>query len=67
MKSLATDINHTVGNSLFAIETNLGPLQNRIQRNDHLGCLEILCEIQASLEKAKEALHKWAESQNESL
>ncbi len=67
MKSLTTDINHMVGNALFAIETNLLPLQARIQRNDHLGSLEILCEIQASLEKAKEALHRWAEAQNESL
>ena len=59
---LKNDIAHIVGNALFAIETNLQPLQSRIQRNDHIGCLEILCEIQTSIEKAKDGLKRWEES-----
>jgi len=63
--SLVDDIEHTIGNALFAIETNLQPLQLRIQQNRHVECTEILCEIQMSIEKAKYGLQKWKELQND--
>jgi hypothetical protein len=54
-----SDIEHTVGNSLFAIETNLNPLRKRIQDGRISEALEIVNDLQASVEKAKVGLDKW--------
>lgn len=59
-------IDHTIGNPIFAIETNLESLRRRIKdancdstfvRNNRLKeALEIVDEIEASVNKAKNAL-----------
>ena len=50
------DIEHTIGNPLFAIETNLEPLRKRIKAGRMEEALEIVDDIQQSVEKAKLAL-----------
>ena len=52
-ESLEGDIEHTVGNPLFAIETNLEPLKKRIQEGHIEEALQIVGEIEASVQKAK--------------
>jgi hypothetical protein len=54
-----TDIEHTVGNALFAMETNLISLKKRIQDGRTEEALKITDNIQQSIEKAKEGLWKW--------
>lgn len=56
---LETDIEHTVGNSLFALETNLEPLRKRIRENRIAEALEIVDALQISIEKAKRGLAMW--------
>lgn len=58
--NLLDNLQHEIGNPVFAIETNLGSLRKRVE---HIGkprwrdeAAEILDEIQASLEKIKAAI-----------
>lgn len=53
---LPNDLKHTIGNPLFAIETNLNPLRKRIKDGRVEEALQIVAEIEVSLNKAKEAL-----------
>ena len=55
---LADDIQHVIGNSVFAIETNIETLERRINRTmpaggDQTECNQILAEMVASIEKIK--------------
>ena len=61
---LAADIEHTVGNALFALETNLQPLRKRIMENRTQEALEILQEMEASITKAKQGLFLWKQKQS---
>lgn len=62
--NLLSDLQHEVGNPVFAIETNLDPLRKRIKDSQEISgrsnklseALEIVDEIQASLEKIKAAI-----------
>lgn len=50
----ARDIEHTIGNPVFAIETNLEPLRRRIQDGRQEEALRILDSLQISVERIKE-------------
>jgi pentatricopeptide repeat protein len=50
------NLDHFIGNPLFAIETNLDPLRKRIKEGRIEEALEILDEMQRSVDLAKEAL-----------
>lgn len=53
---LQNDPKHMIGNPLFAIETNLAPLRKRIVEKREAEALQILDEIQLSINKIKEFL-----------
>ena len=46
-------IEHEIGNPVFAIETNLSPLRKRIAENRVDEALQIVDEIEVSLERIK--------------
>jgi hypothetical protein len=50
------DVEDKIGNPLFAIETNLDPLERRVREGRVDEALGIISEIRSSLEKAKQAL-----------
>jgi hypothetical protein len=52
----AEEVRHRVGNPLFAIETNLGPLARRIKDGRTGEALEIVGDVETSVNKAKLAL-----------
>ena len=60
---LETDIEHTVGNSLFALETNLLCLEKRVAIGKTEEALSIIQEMKVSVEKAKSGLFKWKNRQ----
>ncbi len=50
------DFGHTFGNPLFAVETNLGPLERAIEKLHTDEALDILKDIRTSVERMKTAL-----------
>lgn len=42
------NLDHLVGNPLFAIETNIEPLRKRLIEKNHQECIDIVKEIEAS-------------------
>lgn len=52
------DIEDKIGNPLFAIETNLDPLERRVKEGRTEDALQIISEIRVSLEKAKRLLRE---------
>jgi signal transduction histidine kinase len=52
-KDISYSAAHKIGNPIFAIETNLDPLQRRIDRNNAGEATEIVNDIRFSVEKAK--------------
>ena len=61
-KPLENDIQHVIGNAVFAIETNLHSLTLRLNRSaiEVEDALEIIASVNVSLEKIKECIQKAA-------
>lgn len=57
------NLDHFIGNPLFAIETNLEPLRKRIRESRIEEALQIVNDIEISVEKAKMALIQVKKSQ----
>ncbi|MEK7409613.1 MAG: HAMP domain-containing sensor histidine kinase, partial [Acidobacteriota bacterium] len=52
-KDISFSAAHKIGNPIFAIETNLGPLQKRVQEERIEEALDVMASIRVSVEKAK--------------
>ncbi|HEV2854476.1 MAG TPA: ATP-binding protein [Thermoanaerobaculia bacterium] len=52
-KDISFSAAHKMGNPIFAIETNLDPLQKRVAESRLAEALEVISRIRASVEKAK--------------
>jgi signal transduction histidine kinase len=52
-KDISFSAAHKIGNPIFAIETNLDPLQKRVAENRIGEAVEVIGSIRASVEKAK--------------
>jgi phosphoglycerate-specific signal transduction histidine kinase len=51
------DMQHNIGNPVFAIETLLDPIRKRIRENRTEEALELLNSIQNSLNRIKSFIH----------
>jgi len=58
-KDISFTAAHRVGNPIFAIETNLDPLERRIREQRANEALEVVAEIRASVEKAKDNVEQF--------
>jgi signal transduction histidine kinase len=58
-KDISFTAAHRVGNPIFAIETNLDPLERRIREDRHSEALEVVDEIRSSVEKAKDNVEQF--------
>jgi signal transduction histidine kinase len=58
-KDIAFTAAHKIGNPIFAIETNLDPLQKRIAENRSQESVEVISSIRASVEKAKDIVDQF--------
>lgn len=56
IEALENDPKHIIGNAAFAIETNLAPLKKRIIEGRSQEALEIVQDIEVSIEKIKQFL-----------
>lgn len=56
MEPKLENLDHFLGNPLFAIETNLGPLRKRIKEGRIEEALEVVDAIETSINTAKERL-----------
>jgi hypothetical protein len=56
MEPTIDNLDHFIGNPLFAIETNLNPLRKRIREGRVEEALEIVDNIETSINQAKTAL-----------
>lgn len=54
--TVSQDVKHSVGNPVFAIETNLHPLIKRIEENKVEEAVQIIQDIHVSVEKIKDCL-----------
>lgn len=52
-KEISFSAAHKIGNPIFAIETNLDPLETRVQEQRAVEALEVVKKIRNSVEKAK--------------
>jgi hypothetical protein len=55
---MQNDVKHMIGNPIFAIETNIGPLRKRILEGRTEEAIEVLNSIAQSIEQIKEFLVK---------
>jgi len=58
MEKKIENLDHFLGNPIFAIETNLDPLRKRIREGRIEEALAVVDSIQASVEQAKTAIHE---------
>jgi signal transduction histidine kinase len=58
-KDISFTAAHRVGNPIFAIETNLDPLERRIREGRQSEALEVVGEIRSSVDKAKDNVEQF--------